>query len=264
MTRPPENQAAPPTVLPVRVVEPARPLRWLAAGWHDCVRTPGPSLLHGLLVALGGMVVLSLAWGRAYVLAGAFSGFVLVGPILATGLYELSRLLGRGERPTLANVVDAWRRGTPPLVVLGLLLMFAATMWVAVSAALFALVLPGGIDGPRALLAYAARPESDLPLLVWLLFGGLGAAIVFAMTAISPPLLMGRQVGLRCALLTSVRAVGENPVPMLIWALFIIVATVVSIATLMLGFIVAVPVLGHATWHAYRDLVDTSAAALRY
>ncbi|HUN94279.1 MAG TPA: hypothetical protein VMU33_19655, partial [Burkholderiaceae bacterium] len=85
MTRLPENQAAPPTVLPVRVVEPARPLRWLAAGWHDCVRTPGPSLLHGLLVALGGMVVLSLAWGRAYVLAGAFSGFVLVGPILATG-----------------------------------------------------------------------------------------------------------------------------------------------------------------------------------
>ena len=89
-------------------------------------------------------------------------------------------------------------------------------------------------------------------------------AVVFALTAVSPPLLLGRRVRFRHALLTSVRAVGENPVPMLIWALVILVSTSLSILTGMLGFLVTVPVLGHASWHAYRDLVDTEGAPLRF
>ena len=98
---------------------------------------------------------------------------------------------------------------------------------------------------------------------VWLLAGGLGSALVFAITAISPPLLLGRRVGLRCALLTSVRAVGENPVAMAGWAALILAAIALSLATAMLGFLLAVPVIGHATWHAYRDLVVTDGVPLR-
>ena len=88
--------------------------------------------------------------------------------------------------------------------------------------------------------------------------------VVFAVTAVSPPLLLGRRVGVRQALLTSARAVGENPLPMTLWALVILVLTSASIVTGMLGFLVTVPVLGHASWHAYRDLVDAEGAALRH
>ena len=95
------------------------------------------------------------------------------------------------------------------------------------------------------------------------ILGGLGVAIVFSITAVSPPLLLGREVGFRQALLTSARAVGENPIAMLLWALVILVATSLSLASGMLGFLISVPVLGHASWHAYRDLVDVEGVALR-
>jgi uncharacterized membrane protein len=94
--------------------------------------------------------------------------------------------------------------------------------------------------------------------------GGLGGALVFAATAVSPPLLLGRVVTLRSAILTSVRAVGENPVAAALWATIIMLAIAVSILTAMVGFVITIPVLGHATWHAYRDLVDTSSVPLRY
>jgi uncharacterized membrane protein len=256
--------AAGPTLLPVRRVPALRPFSWLRQGWIDVTRTPWPSLLHGLLVAAGGLVLLAVSGGHWSLLSGAFSGFVLVAPILATGLYELSRLTARGERPGLADVVTAWRRGTRPLVWLGALLFAAGTLWVLVSAGLFALFVKTPITDPRSFLRYAAAAQGDFLFMLWLILGGLGAAIVFAATAVSPPLLLGRVIDLKSALLTSVRAVGENPVAMVIWASVIMLATAASMATLMAGFVVAIPVLGHASWHAYRDLVDTSSLPLRY
>lgn len=138
-----------PTVLPVRRVPVLRPFRWLQLGWRDLKQTPWPSMLHGLLVAAGGLAILAIALRHWYLLSGALSGFVLVGPVLATGLYELSRLASRGEQPRLADAVHAWRRGTRPLVWLGLLLGVAGTLWVLVSAGLFALFVKTPITGRR-------------------------------------------------------------------------------------------------------------------
>lgn len=250
--------------LPVHQVPLLRPLQWLALGWRDFTRVPGPGLLHGLVVAVAGLAALLVGQRSPSLLIGAFSAFVLVGPILATGLYELSRLLARGERPGLGAAVHAWRRGTPPLVALGLLLGTAGSAWVLLSAGLFALFVGEPITGIADFLRYAVRVQGHGAFLLWLASGGLLAAVVFATTVVSPPLLLGRVVGLKCAILTSVRAVGENPAAMALWAFLIMVATIVSMATLMAGFLLAIPILGHATWHAYRDLVDTSAAALRY
>jgi uncharacterized membrane protein len=263
-TVPPSPLAAGITLLPVRRVPASRPLQWLRLGWRDLTRTPWPSLLHGLLVAAGGLGMLAISRGHWALASGAFSGFVLVGPILATGLYELSRLQARGERPTLADAITAWRRGTRPLVWLGVWLGVAGTLWVLVSAGLFALFVKAPITGLASFLRYATSTQGDLLFLLWLILGGLGAAIVFAATVVSPPLLLGRVIGLRSALLTSIRAVGENPLVMAVWALIIMVATALSMATLMAGFIIVIPVLGHATWHAYRDLVDASSLPLRY
>lgn len=227
------------------------------------MRSPLAGLVHGTFVALGGWVVLLLSLRFGWVAPGAFSGFVIVGPILVTGLYEISRLLARGERAGLGDAVRAWRRGTRPLVQLGVLLAVLGTLWVAASALLFTMFAPTPLRGPMEFLRYAFVEQGDLLFTLWAILGGLGVAVVFALTAVSPPLLLGRRVGLRQALLTSARAVGENPVPMLVWATVILIATSLSLVTGMAGFLLSVPVLGHASWHAYRDLVDVDDVPLR-
>ena len=249
--------------LPVRRVAPTRPLTWLALGWRDFLRSPLAGLVHGAFVAVGGWIVILVSLRFGWVAPGAFSGFVIVGPILVTGLYEISRLLARGEKAGLGDAITAWRRGTLPLVQLGALLAVLGTLWVAASALLFSLFAPAPLRGPVEFLRYAFVEQGDLLFTLWAILGGLGVAIVFSLTAVSPPLLLGRQVGFRQALLTSARAVGENPGPMLLWALLILVGTSVSLATAMIGFLVTVPVLGHASWHAYRDLVDVEGVPLR-
>lgn len=250
--------------LPVRSVGLSRPLAWLGAGWRDFLWSPLAGLVHGGFVALGGWAVVLLSFRYGWVAPGAFSGFVIVGPILVTGLYEISRLHARGQSAGLRDAVAAWRRGTAPLVWLGLLLAALGTMWVLVSALLFSLFAPAPLRGPLEFLRYAFLEQGELLFGMWAVLGGLGVAVVFAVTAVSPPLLLGRRVSVRQALLTSVRAVGENPGPMTLWAIVILVATATSIATGMLGFFVSVPVLGHASWHAYRDLVDAESAPLRH
>lgn len=252
------------TALPVHRAPLARPWAWLRLGWRDFTRTPWAGMFHGLLVAIGGIAIVVVADGHWALLSGALSGFLLVGPILATGLYELSRLLARGQQPTFADAIAAWRRGTRPLVWLGVWLGVAGTLWVAFSGVMFTLFVRVPITGVESFLRYAVAGQGELLFLLWLLLGGVGAALVFAATAVSPPLLLGRVIGVRAAILTSVRAVGENPVTMALWALIIMIACALSMATLMLGFVVAIPVLGHATWHAYRELVDTSSVPLRY
>lgn len=263
MTPPADSAAATATILPVHHVPATRPFVWLRLGWGDFTRTPWASMFHGIVVAAGGIAIFAVSLQHWYLLPGAFSGFVLIGPILATGLYEQSRLLSRGEQPTVRDAIAAWRRGTRPLVWLGVLLGVAGTLWVLLSAGLFALFVKTPITGPESFLRYVVQTQPNHLFLLWSILGGLAAAVVFAATAVSPPLLLGRVIDLRGAILTSVRAVGENPVPMALWAMIIMLATAVSLATAMLGFIVTIPVIGHATWHAYRDLVDASSLPLR-
>jgi uncharacterized membrane protein len=243
---------------PVRSIALSRPFDWLQLAYRDLLAAPAPSLLHGLLIAVGGLVVLTLALRIWPLLPGALTGFLLIGPIVATGLYELSRRRMLGERPTLSHAIGAWRRGTRPLVALGLLLFGAATAWVLVSALLFKLFVRSPIDSPLDLLRYAVVDQGALLFWLWMLAGALGAALVFALTAVSAPLLLDRRVGLRTALMVSVRAVGDNPAPMALWGAIIMAVTLLSMATMMMGFIFAVPIIGHATWHAYRDLIDVS------
>jgi len=243
--------------LPVRRVPLTEPLVWLHQGLTDCTRALVPSLLHGLIVAVGGIAILLVALHAWPILPGAFSGFVLIGPILATGLYEISRRLARGEPARVGDALAAWKRGTRPLVWLGVLLGSAATVWVALSVVLSWQFVPERVGSLADFLRYfvVESPHWIFPL--WVYAGGLGAAIVFASTAVSVPLLLDRRVRFWRAILTSVRAVGENPWAMLLWAAIIMVLIAVSMLTLMLGFVIAVPVVGHATWHAYRALVVT-------
>jgi uncharacterized membrane protein len=250
-------------VAPVRRVAVYQPLRWLERGWRDFLSAGWPSGFHGLVVATGGLLILVAALQFWPLAPGAFSGFVLIGPILATGLYDISRRLAAGQTPHLGQVIRTWKRGTRPLVWLGVLLAVAGTLWVLASALLFGLFVKTAITGPVSFLRYAVAEQSTLLFALWLTLGGLGAALVFAATAVSAPMLLDRDVDVRTAVLTSVRAVGDNPGAMGVWAAIIMLGTVLGMATAMLGFIVVVPVIGHATWHAYRDLVDHAGLAPR-
>jgi len=237
-------------------VAPTRPLRWLAAGWRDLRAMPGPSLAHGLVVALGGWAIVAVAREAWLLLPGAISGFLLVGPILATGLYELSRRHAAGRPAGFAQVVAAWRPAAVPLVGFGLAMFAAATAWVLFTALLLRAFVPGEVRSGIDLLRYAVADQGTTLFWMWVLAGGLGAALVFALSWVSVPLMLDREITLRRALRCSVRAAGRNPVAAAGWAALIMLLSAASIATAMLGFVVVVPLVGHATWHAYRDVVD--------
>ena len=239
----------------VRQVSPGHVLRWARLGWRDFVAAGWPSLLHGLIVFVASVAIIEITFLYWPMLPGAVSGFVLVGPILATGLYALSQRLEREQPARFRDAVAAWRSGSRCLFRFGLLLILAGAAWVGMTALLFGFFVKADVTQPVAFLHYVFV-QNELHFLLWAILGGLGAALVFALTVVSVPLLLDRDVDTRTALLTSVRAVGENPVTMGWWALFILIAAGVSILTLMLGFIVLYPVMGHASWHVYRDLVD--------
>jgi uncharacterized membrane protein len=246
----------------IRPIEVTAISRWLRLGWRDVRRCGWPSLMHGLLVTGMSLIIIEIALLFWPLLPGAVSGFLVVGPVIATGLYALSRRQEQGRPPSRHDVFRAWRRASRCLFRFGLLLVIVATAWVMLSVILFHFFVPVEISTPLDFVRYVFR-QDDRIFLLWTVLAGLVAAVTFAFTVVSVPLLVDRDVTTRMALRTSIRAVAENPVPMTIWALLILVMTGLAVATLMIGFIVIYPVLGHASWYAYRDVVDASLLPVR-
>lgn len=247
----------------VRSVPVTRPLAWLAAGWRDMRRSPGPALLQGGTLALFGIVLALVARGEFWLLAGAFSGFLLVAPVLATGLYAVSRALARGQPAGLGAALDAWRPRDGRMVAFGLLLALAGTGWVLTSASLITGFAAAPVRNPADFLHVVVLRENSMLFEVWLLLGGVLAAPMFASSVVAIPLLLDRRISVMGAVLTSWRAVMANPVPLALWAALIMVLTLAGMATGMIGLVFLQPLLGHASWHAYVDLVDSSGLPLQ-
>jgi uncharacterized membrane protein len=202
-------------------------------------------------------------------MAGALSGFLVVAPVLATSLYALSRALERGEPANAALVLKTWLNWQNNhfnkwgndywcLVQFGALLALAGTGWVVTSAALITLLAPVPIHTPIDFIRHVVLARQGFLFELWLAVGGVLAAPIFASTVIAMPLLLDRRVTLLTAVLTSWRAVLMNPLPLALWAALIMGFTLLGLCALLLGLIAVVPMLGHASWHAYRDLVDVS------
>lgn len=264
--------ARPPGTLrlpPIRRIAPAAPFDWLALGWRDLWRIGLPSLLHGLVLAAFGALLLLIARDRFWLLAGAFSGFLVVAPVLATSLYALSRALERGEPADLQTVTKTWTRwqysryavhgGYWSLVRFGLLLSLAGTGWVLTSAALITALAPAPVHAPLDFVRHVVLAQRGYLFELWLTMGALMAAPLFASSVVSMPLLLDRRVDVLKAVLTSWQAVLSNPGALALWAGLIMALTLLGMATALLGLIVILPWLGHASWHAYRALVDESA-----
>ncbi|MCW2313733.1 DUF2189 domain-containing protein [Rhodoferax antarcticus] len=254
----------------VRTVALSQPLRWLGLGWKDLWRGGWLSLMHGVVMALMGAILLGLAGQRFWFLVGAFSGFLLVAPILATSLYAISRAIARGELVRFALIlrtwlnwqngrVVAWDAGHWRLVKFGLLLAVAGTVWVLTSASLITLMASVPITTPMAFIEHVVLAPQGYLFELWLALGGMLVAPIFASTVITVPLLLDRDISVKQAVLSSWQVVVANPLPMAFWGALIMGLTLLGFASALVGLIVLVPLLGHASWHAYRDLIDASA-----
>lgn len=252
---PPPDPAA--TLPRIRQVALGRPFAWLAAGWRDLLANPIASLAYGLLFAIAGDVITIFAWRNGHLFIAATSGFFLVAPLLAGGLYEISRRRESGQSSTFFASLAGGRRNARELFKLGLLLGAVGLLWERLSTGLFKLLAPGMAPDLLGLLAvvHESSEQRDL-LLIWLLSGGTLALLVFSVTVISVPLLLDRPIGVFAALRTSLRSVDGNLRLMLLWGAIVVVLTVLGFATLFFGLIVLMPLIGHASWHAYRELVE--------
>jgi uncharacterized membrane protein len=175
--------------------------------------------------------------------------------VVATGLYAVSRALQRGQPASLATALSAWRPRDGRLVVFGLLLALAGTGWVLTSASLITRWAAPPVHTPLDFLQHVVLAPQGHLFEAWLLLGSLLAAPIFASSVVALPLLLDTAIGVRQAVLTSVRVALLNPVPLAAWATLILLITLLGMATLLTGLVVAVPWLAHASWHAYRDLV---------
>jgi uncharacterized membrane protein len=239
-----------------RAVPPLRPLAWLAAGWRDFAACPLPGVLHGAALAAFGALLLWQARHQFWWLAGAFSGFLLVAPVLATGLYAVSRALQREGRASLATALAAWKPNNRRLVAFGIGLALAGTGWVMTSAAFITTLAASPVRDPADFLRVVVFAQQGVLFEAWLALGAVLAAPVFASSVVAIPLLLDRVVSVEAAVYTSWRVTMDNPVPLAIWAGLIMGLTLAGMALAMVGLVVVVPWLAHSSWHAYRDLVS--------
>jgi uncharacterized membrane protein len=243
----------------IRHVDLSRPFVWLERGWDDLTHNPGPSLAHGLILAAIGWLVLLVCSTHVDLLAAAISGFLLVGPVFGAAFYELSRLRSNGQAPTFDASVTGAARNARALVQLGLILAVLGAGWALVSRALFLVGFGGTLpalwgDGWQSVFEWASLEFA----LTYLATGAVIALIAFLVAAISAPLIFANGVDTSTGIFTSLKAAAANPLAMALWAAIIAVLVAVAFATFLLGAIVILPLLGHATWHAARDLVVES------
>jgi uncharacterized membrane protein len=261
----PGDDAAMPFVAPCRILGPWAPLGWIRRGWRDMWAAPRQSLAYGGIV-----VVLSLALALVTVELGGYfellslvSGFVLIAPVLAVGTYAISLQIERGETPSLRRCLREEQRSFGNLMVFALMLMVVFLVWARAASAV-----------------HIFFPIAESPAWTdYLTFFGIGSAvgsifagIVFSAAAFSLPMMMDRRVDTVTAVVTSVNAVLRNKPAMIVWASLIVVAVAPGFALLLVGrergsgllWIMAalgltLPLIGHATWHAYRATIDASA-----
>lgn len=239
-----------PFVVPCRRLDGRAPLRWLAAGWRDVRRAPALTAAYGAVIVLVSVAISALAWqlGRFALLAALLSGFVFVAPLIAVGLYSVSRALEEGRRPRLSDSFRLIRSIPGQAAVFALIQMVVLFTW-SRSGMMVSAFMPIEPDNIQSLIEFLAVGSA---------FGTVFAALTFATTAFSLPMIADRDVDMVTAVVSSVNAVLRNKRVALIWASLIALITLIGFASAFVGLGLLMPWLAYAAWHSYRETLDSS------
>ncbi|WP_296695470.1 DUF2189 domain-containing protein [Thiocapsa sp. UBA6158] len=241
--------------LPVMHVSLARPFIWLGRGWEDLRRNPRASFAYGLLLSVLGAVILGF-WRHPYFIAAGVSGFLLVGPLFAAGLCELSHRGAAGEPADFDSSLSVLARHRKALIRFSVELLAIAAIWFAASTLMLHLAL--GSAGPSVeatMWGGVLEQLTAAQLISYGVVGGLLACVVFARSVVAVPLIIDRDVDSPTAVRTSIRVTLSDLPAMILWAALIVILVGFGFATFLVGMVAVFPLLGHATWHAYRDVV---------
>lgn len=241
----------------VQAVPLSRPLHWLRLGWSDLMYHQKASFAYGVLVTAMGAVI--LVFGRhPYFIAATITGFLLVGPVLAAGLCELSRRRARGESVNFDASLQVLERNRASLLSFAGLLLLIGWLWLLLST----LILRWGFGGaaPDVGTSMWANTVAEISMgqaVAYVIAGGVLALATFVMSVITVPMLIDRpETSAYDAIYASMKAALSHIPLMLFWGVLIVALAAIGFGTLLLGFIVIFPLLGHATWHAYEDLAQ--------
>jgi uncharacterized membrane protein len=239
----------------VNKVDNMAPLNWLSKGVSDLKKAKIPSLMYGLAFAIIGLLLTFIAAKNPVWSAALISAFLLLGPFLAIGLYDLSNQIEDGEKPCLLDSIKKIRLNIVNLGFFAILLGILLMIWLRISA-LIAGVFFNDVDliikGWTVLFDGGRSIEF---LLFFTFFGFFIAQIVFSISVVSIPMLLHRKVDVITAITTSLRVVIKNPIPMFIWAVLIVVLINLGMLFAFIGLTITLPIIGHASWHAYKELV---------
>jgi uncharacterized membrane protein len=239
----------------VRRVAFGRPFAWLAGGARDFAAHPLQSAFYGACFATMGWLI-AFTFRHAYQYVSALvTGFFLVGPFLAIGLYDLTRRRQRGHSAVLAPTLDAWRPNVGAIGMFALVLSVILLVWARASLVVFALFYTQEMPSLEGFLAQVFSLDNVEFLVAYFCVGGFFAVLVFAISVVSVPMMMDRNTDGVVAVLTSLKAFADNVPAMVLWGFIITAVIAAGFALWFVGLVVAVPVIGHATWHAYCDVV---------
>ncbi len=245
-----------PAQFSIRHVAFFRPFNWLGRGLRDLINHPQASLAHGLIVTGVFLLTLLITSHHIYMLAAVMSGFMLVGPIMAAGLCEISRRAEVHQHVNFDDSLSGLSRNGQALVRFSSMLLGFSLLWFVVSA-LVLMVTVGTVAPPldQTLWRDFFSVVTPMQLMLYLIVGGLLASMVFVVSVVSVPAIIDSQISALDAILISIKVATQNVLTMLVWAGLLASLVLIGISSFMLAMIVIYPLLGHASWHAYRDLV---------
>jgi uncharacterized membrane protein len=240
----------------IRRVSAMRAIVWLQRGWDDVKHMKAASLGHGALITALGAILLMLGSSHAYLVAAAISGYLLVGPIMTTGLCELSRRRANGEKIGFDESMHGMTRNPEGLAYFGVVLAIIAAAWFVLSGIVLQSVLHTSAPSlGDALWGSVSDVVSRPQVLAYIGSGAILAAVVFTLSVVSVPLIIDRHASALDAMWISVKVTFWNLPAMIVWAAIIVGLTILGFMPFLFGMIIVAPLLGHATWHAYKELI---------
>lgn len=240
----------------IRKTETRNIIKWLRYGLQDVRQGGFASLFYGVVFSAAGLLLHTVITKASWLLAALTTGFLLLGPFLAMGLYDLSRRMELGEKPKLRPTLTAWRSNLINVGLFAGLLVVVLLIWARASMVIFALFFHGGLPTFTDVVYNVITFKDPIFTGVYFAVGGMFAAFTFSVSVIAIPLMADRKTDAITAAIASLIAVSRNPFPMLLWAISIVALVTIGFATHFLGLIITMPMVGHASWHAYRDLVE--------